>query len=214
MKRKNETISIDQDYLLNEMIWPATRYCIGRHSYVSGYARDYLSTILKNWDKFNENRVLFYARDIMTEISNSMNWWDNVKTENSYNDIIKYDSHFLLCRYLAEHPEVKFESNKFTIDCLTGEVTSKPWEKSTDRTYYTHSFPDHDLSQWSKLANALYNSFTIKYKNPESDKSYIARVYLDYGFYQGEWTRYFMIRERWDSFVPEDWIILEGDKSE
>ena len=39
---------------LNDLLWQATRYCIGRRSYVSGLAQDYARIIRRNRDKFSE----------------------------------------------------------------------------------------------------------------------------------------------------------------
>lgn len=40
--------------VLNDLLWQATRYCIGRRSYVSGLAQDYARIIRRNRDKFSE----------------------------------------------------------------------------------------------------------------------------------------------------------------
>ena len=116
LKLPKGMILISADTLLDEIMFCATRYCIGRHSYVSSYARDYWSIIKHNREEFNENRLQFLAQDVMAEISNNMNWWKNVHTEEAYNSTIKYDSYYLLSKYLYEHPEVVFEKNDFNIN--------------------------------------------------------------------------------------------------
>lgn len=48
-----DTIKISAETLLDELLWYATRYCIGRRSYVTGIAR--------NWNRFAKPE---YIKDI------------------------------------------------------------------------------------------------------------------------------------------------------
>lgn len=162
--RENKFIKMRADsILLDELIWPATRYCIGRHSYVSSYAETYWSIIKEGWDSFNQSRLQFYARDIKTEISNHMNWWDNVKTINAYNDIIKYDSYFLLSKYFSEHPDCVFADNDFEIDCVSGEITVTKRETPVKDSLVR--MPEWDLPHWSKLASAISDRYEVETNN-------------------------------------------------
>lgn len=47
-------LTLSPGTVLNDLLWQATRYCIGRRSYVSGLAQDYARIIRRNRDKFSE----------------------------------------------------------------------------------------------------------------------------------------------------------------
>ena len=125
----NPTISIDADTLLNDFIWNAARYAIRRCTYMSGLHRDIWGVLKGNLDKFNHERLMFFARDIKAEVSDRCRWWINVDTEGAYNDRIRYDAYTLLGKYMCEHPDTDAKHTKFIVDCIKGTVATEPWEK-------------------------------------------------------------------------------------
>lgn len=146
--------------LLDQMIWCATRYCIGRSSYVTTYAEDYWRVIRRNRDKFNPDRLKFFARDIRAYVSNVVGCCHNVRVENAYNDCIVYDAFTLLSKYLdgmAEAPHDK----KFTVDCVSGEVAEENYNPNGYPVYFNHSERQHDLLPWVRLANCIDRQYEV-----------------------------------------------------
>ena len=212
--KDNNQITIDAGFLLNHLMWNSTRYCVGRHSYVSMYAEDYWRIIRQNREKFNESRLRFFARDIKNEIADVMRYWDNVKTENTGNDRIKYDPHFLLCRYMYNHPECEFTKTDFEIDCIAGTVTASPRpEPIEENMAMFHKIPDVDLMEWSKLASCILDSFTVEIKNGDKKESVeviesYEQVRYDYDE-PWRWERRYNAASRWTQFVPDDLIVRD-----
>lgn len=208
-KRKNDIVKISSDLLLDELLFPAVRYCIGRRSYVSAYAKDYWKVIQANRDRFNEERLQFFARDIKAEISSRMRWWDNVKTEEDYNSTIKYDAYFLLTKYLCKHPDCKFAETDFDINCLTGEVTASPRETPVQEDM--NPLPDFNLSEWSKLASALADTVTVIYKGDDNTK--MTQCFLVYdslrekGNEAWRFEESYHLIDNWSMFIPDERII-------
>lgn len=206
----SKKISLDADYLLDELIWPATRYCIGRHSYVSSYAREYWNIIRQHRDSFDEERLQFYARDVKAEISNDMNWWDNVRTVESFNSTINFDSYYLLSKYLCEHPDCDFANTDFTINCLNGEIETSEREKSV--TIYQNSMPQHSLAEWSKLASSIADQLSVVIKNAEGKEENVNVIaFYDTVRYDvnepWRWKRELLLTECWNKMVPPEIIL-------
>lgn len=206
LKLPKDTILMSTDTLLNELMFCAARYCIGRHSYVSSYARDYWNIIRHNRDEFNEERLQFFARDIMSEISNHMNWWKNVHTEEAYNCSIKYDSYYLLSKYLCEHPDCVFEKTDFNINCLTGEVIASE-RKEPVEIILSEKMPETDLEQWSCLASAISRQLTVEVKG--SDKYQAIECYEQVRYNKDEdwhWEKQYRLVDNWNQIINEEYI--------
>lgn len=152
------SITLNADTLLDEMMWQATRYCIGRHSYVSSYAEDYWQIIRKNFGKFNYNRLKFFARDIRAEISNTIGYYSNIKIKNADNDRIIYDAYTLLVEYFKRYSNIS-SIQDFIVDCVSGKVTH-------DGPYlglrsFNPSEWENDLIPWIRLANCIDRQYEI-----------------------------------------------------
>ncbi len=159
--RKKITLSPSN---LDNLLWCATRYCIGRHSYVNSYAQEFWRIIQANRQKLNKNRLLLFARDIRTEISDRVHCYDNVSVKNAYNNYIKYDALTLLAEYARQHPEVKEHETFYEIDCISGKVLAFPWDDKDKRPY---AIPFqvcniHDLPYWALLANCIDRQYEVK----------------------------------------------------
>lgn len=205
--RRTKEIKIDASELLDAIIWPATRYCIGRHTYVSYYARDYWDIIRRNRKAFNEERLQFYARDIRDYIAQSMRWWKNVEVEGTGNDRIKYDPYFLLCRYLYEHPDCDFASTDFGINCMNGVVRAYKRETPLSESEMAYSkAPDCDLEEWSRLACCISQAFTIEIgdKKREVFRTYVqARYGADEPWH---WELELMLTDEWGTHINMDYL--------
>ncbi len=148
----------------DNFLWCATRYCIGRHSYVSSYAQDFWQIIQTNSKQLNKNRLQFFARDIRTEISNQIHFYDNVNIKNAYNDCIKYDALTLLAAYARTHPDVKEHETYYDVDCISGKVLAFPWNEQ-DKRPHAIAFQvcnEHDLPYWVLLANCIDRQYEVK----------------------------------------------------
>lgn len=207
---KGKLIKIDSSTLLNEFIWPATRYCIGRHTYVSRYAETYWQIIRANRKAFDEDRLQFYARDIKDNIAQQMRWWKNIDVEGTGNDRIRFDPYFLLTRYIYEHPDTDFASTDFEIDCLHGVVRTHPRETAlTDSEKGFAKVPDCDLEEWSKLASCISDSFTIEIDGKEYE---LIRVFEEVRYYTDEdwkWKEYLRLTSDWRKSLCYERLLQE-----
>lgn len=150
-----DSITLNADTLLDELMWPATRYCIGRHSYVSLYAEYYWQIIRKNWGKFNYDRLKFFARDIRAEVSDVVNYHSNIKVVNAYNDRIVYDAYTLLMR-LPWIPEDKV----IVVDCISGDIADEDMD-GFEGSKFIPSEWEHDLLPWIRLANCIDRKYEV-----------------------------------------------------
>ncbi len=204
--KKTAHIKINADTLLNELLFCAARYCVGRHTYVSSYARTYWSIISENREKFNQDRLEFFAKDILTEVSQYMFYHHNISVDNNINCAIRNDAYTLLAGYLEKHPDVDKASTKFNIDCLSGNVTTEPLE-NPDK-YCCFMRYDYDLSEWVKLAKLILGpSHKVTFKHPEMGVRTAECVQIpDWDKERGWHIKYTPAGESWKSFVPNEWI--------
>lgn len=155
---ENDNITISASTLLDDFLFCVARYCIGRHSYVSMYASEIWNIIDKNLDKFDHDRLLFFAGDLRAEISDRVGrYFSQFKVENAYNHDIVKDANTLLADYLDEHPDVDIKKTKFYIDCVNCTVETEPYTPKPDDYSLGDLFtlPDHDLSAWALLADRI-----------------------------------------------------------
>lgn len=154
-------ITLNADIILDELMFPATRYCIGRHSYVSSYAEDYWRIIRKNFDKFNHNRLKFFARDIRAEVSTVVGFYSNVQVTKAYNDIIEYDAYTLLAKHLSGVQEIPCDKT-FIVDCVSGEITEDEGPTGFER--FDPAEDERDLLPWIRLANCIDRQYEVDYE--------------------------------------------------
>lgn len=133
MAKKNKNlIQISVEEFI-DLLWPAYRYCIGRRSYSNSFIRDYAHIIRHNVDKFPAGRLEFFARDVRSYISDTLQWSANIHTENADNSRIVKDAYTLLAEYLAEQPDCDHKATEFYIDCANCTVDVRPWERPAKR---------------------------------------------------------------------------------
>lgn len=210
MIMQDKPIKIDPSTLLNELMWPAARYCVGRHTYVSGYAETYWRLIQANRKAFDEDRLQFYARDIKDNIAKVMRWWKNIEIEGDGNDRIVYDPYFLLTRYMFENPQTDFASTDFVINCIHGVV--KTYKRETPLTDSEMGFakvPDCDLEEWSKLASCISNAFTIEIDGKEYE---LIRVFEEVRYSTDEdwkWKEYLRLTSDWRKSLCYERLLEE-----
>lgn len=208
MKEKiiDTNISIDPDILLDEILFCATRYCIGRHTYVSSYARTHWSVISKNRDKFNQERLRFFAQDILSNVSQQLHFFYNIFTERDDNCSVKNDAYTLLAGYMEKHPDTDLAATKFTIDCYSGEVFTDPLENPNGHRCFTAY--DFDLPSWIKLAKFILGaSHRVTFKHPELGEHTADCIQVpDYDNERGWHIEYVPVNENWNSIVPPEWI--------
>lgn len=208
-----DIIKLSGDTLLNEMMWPATRYCIGRHTYVSSYAETYWRIIRNNRKAFSEERLQFFARDIKNNIADAIGWWKNINIQCAGNERIKYDPYFLLTRYFYEHPDTDFCATDFDIDCISGEVKVTNRERPLTNTEIMFAkIPDHDLKCWSMLASSISDAHTVKVK--EIGDVEVIETYEQVRYSANEpwrWEKRLRTTGSWFKYVPQEHLI-EADR--
>ena len=158
-KQTDNTISLSPDFVLNELIWQATRYISTRSTYVTSYAVDYAALIINNRDKFNSDRLAFFGRDVRMSSSDRVNWKRNVTVNNSSNDVNNYDAYTLIAGHLEKNKDMAFADFDWVVDCLSGEV--KAYKRESPQKSYTdivEELYDMDMPALIKLANAIDES--------------------------------------------------------
>ncbi len=124
------TLSVEE---FDNLLWPAYRYCIGRHSYANSYIRDYWSIIKRNRDKFSKDRLAFLARDVRSYIAETLGWFDNFSVQDASNDRIVKDPYTLLAEYLIAYPYTNVYDTHFVINCVDCSVNIKPYHPRKPR---------------------------------------------------------------------------------
>lgn len=195
--KPNNTITLSAEHFLNEILWPATRYCIGRQSYVTSYAEGYWHIIRQNLDKFDPDRLCFFAADIRAYISDCVSYYDNVHVENAYNDRIRYDAFSLLYKYIEAIPLEERTDETYTVDCLSGEVTAEPFKPKDYPIRFGHKERLYDLLPWVRLANCIDRRYRVTCSH--DGKTDTRECFEDI---DGK----FICADRWTSSPTEEWI--------
>lgn len=159
-----DTIKISAETLLDELLWPATRYCIGRRSYVTGNAEDYCRIIHHYRDKFSAERLKFFARDIRSYISNAVGFYSNVQVDNAYNDRIVYDAYTLLAKHLVDEKEMP-RDRRYVVDCISGGIQAESREPERISSLFKPEECEYYLLPWVRLANCLDRQYEVTCKN-------------------------------------------------
>lgn len=169
-KNKECNISMNADIFLDDYLWQATRYCVGRRSYVSTMGYDYAKLIHKNLNEFNSERLEFYARDILENVADSIKYYDNIHIDNAYNNSIKTDPITLILKYIKEN---NISSNdidkwKFDVDCTYNTVKGTLYngEKQVSLLFNQHEIVH--LISWVDLANSLINIYKVDLTNGDT----------------------------------------------
>lgn len=156
-------IELDADWLLDNCLVWAARYCASRSSYAISYLSDYVTLINKNREKFNPNRVQHLASDLRRIASERLSFYKNVKVENYYNSCNTYEAYYLIGEYLANHPDMRFCDYNWNVDCVTGQIDiEKRDEPLLDFTGRIKSLYDMDIDIVSRAAAMLSNSQHFK----------------------------------------------------
>ncbi len=186
----------------DNLLWCATRYCIGRHSYVSSYAQDFWRIVQSNRENLSQERLEFFARDIRSEISDRVNRYGNILVHHAYNDCIKYDALTLLASYAREHSEQKECETFYEVDCLTGEVNTSPWTLENQRSY---SLPfqvcnEIDLLYWVLLANCIDRQYEVRLNCNGNERTELC---VKHPVVAGEYT----VVSNWSTCVCNQFIV-------
>jgi hypothetical protein len=205
MKTDNK-VTLNADTLL-ELIWNATRYCIGRHSYASTFANDYWQLIRLNRDKMNENRLRFFARDIRSQISTCLQFGKGVHVKGSSNDRICYDAHSLICQWLMAHPDEAYIKGEFLVDCINGDVK---YNNVQDTVGTLRRFPDIDLRIWARLADCIDRQQPIDVKYDGKTHRTNALRCLDYDNINKTWRVLWILPDKGlDRYISPECEITE-----
>lgn len=151
----------------NNLLWCATRYCIGRHSTVSTYAQDFWHIIRGHREFLSKDRLEFFARDIRAEVSDRIHHYGNISVKHAHNSCIKHDALTLLAAHTKQHRfDQRPHETFYEVDCLTGEVHASPWD---DRARQSYNIPfqvdnEYDLPCWILLANCIDRQYEVKLK--------------------------------------------------
>lgn len=164
IRHMKDTIKISAETLLDELLWYATRYCIGRRSYVTGNAEDYWRIIHHNRDKFSAERLKFFARDIRVYISDAVGFYSNVQVDNAYNDRIVYDAYTLLAKHLADEKEMP-RNRRYVVDCISGDIQTESREPERIFSLFKPEECEYYLLPWVRLANCIDRQYEVTCKN-------------------------------------------------
>lgn len=156
----------------DSLMWYASRYCIGRHSYCSATAHEIWEAIVANRDALSRDRLEFFARDIRAQVSDVLRWHSNMSIENTFNSTIVYDAYTLYLDYMRMHPDIDAARTKFHIDCVEGTVDTEPMPDNGEQTSMSAFSHDSDLNQWVKLADCIDRQFTVTCENKGKKQEY------------------------------------------
>jgi hypothetical protein len=197
-------VTLDADTLLNDIIWQASRYCVGRTSYVSTNAYLYWQIIRMNRSKFDSARLRFFARDLRANISDVLHWRRGINVTNAYNDRIESDAYTLLMMYLMEHPSIDPKTTRFDIDCLQCTVTSEPLQvKLAGMDTMPSEF--NSLLPWVMLADCIDRQYEVF--TEYNGKKEAHRCILVYGYEnQGYYSRFYPV-DNLRAYIPQEYVV-------
>lgn len=185
------TCNMSNDFI-EDLVWMASRYCIGRHSIA---ACTMPHEIITNLDFDGELFTEKYITDIRREINNQLKWNEQIKIVG--NDVGEKDVAYILGCFLASSEIEDPNEYQYEIDLNTETVVAEPYQYTNYFNLKITNLLD-DLLPWSKMANALSKSEykTIKTQYNESFEvfEYIERIY------GGNGIRYEKLKCDWDSY--------------
>lgn len=124
---KSKKITLDADWLMNNCLCWAMRYCMYRSSYATSDVIDMAQLINANRDKFNENKIGIIIRDLRNCANERLEYLENVELENSLDaPLVAYQ---LIAKELAENPGIRFCDHDWQVNCFTGELKRTKREK-------------------------------------------------------------------------------------
>ena len=160
-KRKTKIEIPDFDFI-DDCIWMSYRYCIGRHTIAAAMHAPQMAKFLDmNPNVISEGRKKFMAKDIRQEISDVLNYRDDVSVDGFVEDV---DAATLLLQHVVENHLDISQNWKFEIDLGMKTVYSYPSEGTSSTDLF--QFFISDLLPWVKLANWLdpQEQITYRYK--------------------------------------------------
>lgn len=159
-KTKIEIQTPGHDFI-EDCIWMSYRYCIGRHTIAAAMHAPQIAKFLDaNPDILSEDRKKFMAGDIRREVSDVLQWRDDVHVQGFAENV---DAATLLLQHITENHLDMTQDWKFDVDLRTETVQSQPAEKKPIVSLLSDI---SDLLPWMKLANWLdpHEEITYEYE--------------------------------------------------
>lgn len=213
MAKKKQIIIRDNDYH-EQLIWMSYRYCIGR-STISAHA--HAGDIAKySLDYLEDSRKQFMARDIRSQINETIKWNNNISVHNNnyaYESDYMSDLLYAIKELYKDQP-IPFDIDtgyKFNLNIFSNSYDCDLVKKDQNGKLYTDSLRSvyNDLIPWIKLANAcdVKNHKIVVTKYEGKIEEHICFGYPVFANYQGDDG--FTIGERYvdlDSYKQNSYV--------
>lgn len=211
---KNKKITLDADWLINNCLCWAMRYCMYRSSYASSDTLEMAQLINANRDKFNENKINIIIRDLRNCANERLEYLDNVELENRLDaPLVAYQ---LIAKELAENPDIRFCDYDWDVDCYTGEIKRTKREKPlllNDDPDYPERLHDCDIDSVVKAIAILdkENRYIVKTKfNGKKAETICFKSFGTYMLDKGgveEWKLKYVPVDRPHVWIDDECII-------
>lgn len=213
MAKKKQIIIRDNDYH-EQLIWMSYRYCIGRNT-ISAHA--HAGDIAKySLDYLEDSRKQFMARDIRSQINETIKWNNNISVHNNnyaYESDYMSDLLYAIKELYKDQP-IPFDIDtgyKFNLNIFSNSYDCDLVKKDQNGKLYTDSLRSvyNDLIPWIKLANAcdVKNHKIVVTKYEGKIEEHICFGYPLFANYQGDDG--FTIGERYvdlDSYKQNSYV--------
>ena len=147
MAKKQPKVVMDKD-TFSDFIWMSYRYCIGRKTIAACMHADTIArTIISNPDLISEDRMIFNAKDIRSNVTDCIRFKKSLVISGYKDDVDVFSSMLYALNGIKD-----VKKHKFTFNIQTGEFSSI----EECPTMYEFDYPDSDymdLIPWVKLAN-------------------------------------------------------------
>lgn len=170
-RKPKNLITLDADFVLDDLMFWAMRYISGRCTYATSAALDYAKLIADNRNKFNPDRLLFFARDVRSEICDRLKFKSNIDMVGDSNHMIVRDAYSLIKAEMMAMDIPWTDSHKYhyDVDCVSCTCNILPLDKNKWNEYRAlHN--DIDVAGFALLADSIDRVFevTTKYNGQKS----------------------------------------------
>lgn len=210
-RKTTNRITLDADFVLDDLIWWGMRYISHRSTYATSAAMDYANLIVNHRHKFDRDRLLFFARDVRSEICDRLRFSDNIKIENYSNDRIERDAYSLIKEEMMRQSIPWTDSHKYRyeVDCMECTCEIIPLDKC-EWNEYRALHNDIDVNNFVILADVIDRVFEVrtKYEGRESLSECVESInwYQPIGEDKPRWCREYKPIDNLHSFISRNYI--------
>lgn len=197
------TITLNADMFLQDILWSATSHAICTHTYRNGDLLGYAQLIHRNRDKFAPSLLRGYARYIRAEMNRHILVYDNVAICGRG----EHDAYSCIMRYMWEN-EIKLSEAKNTHFRVNthGGIVETIWREESDKGHPNLFCGDSDFNTACVLANSINKRLEITTNYKDKIEKHICVECFEADFKEDKVVRRYHPLERINTWLMEEYI--------